>query len=59
MSNGLDASTMTHELSNTGTNAFTFARVPWTARAVGDDDTNSHPSFVGSKIEQAFFHNTD
>ena len=57
MSNGLDASTMTHELSNTGTNAFTFAQVPWTARAVGDDDTNSHPSFVGSKLEQAFFHN--
>ena len=57
MSNGLDASTMTHELSNTGTNAFTFARVPWTARAVGDDDTNDHPSFVGAKIEQAFFHN--
>ena len=40
MSNGLDPSTMTHELSNTGTNAFTFAQVPWTARAVGDDDTN-------------------
>jgi hypothetical protein len=57
MSTGLDASTMTHELSNTGTNAFTFARVPWTARAVGDDETNSHPSFVGSKLEQAFFHN--
>lgn len=57
MSNGLDASTMPHELSNTGTNAFTFARVPWTARTVGDDDTNSHPSFVGGKIEQAFFHN--
>ena len=57
MSNGLDASTMTHELSNTGTNAFTFARVPWTARTVGDDDTNSHPSFVGGKLEQAFFHN--
>ena len=57
MSNGLDASTMTHELSNTGTNAFTFARVPWTARTVGDDDTNDHPSFVGGKLEQAFFHN--
>ena len=57
MSTGLDASTMTHELSNTGTNAFTFARVSWTARAVGDDETNSHPSFVGSKLEQAFFHN--
>ena len=57
MSNGLDPSTMTHELSNTGTNAFTFAQVPWTARTVGDDDTNSHPTFVGGKLEQAFFHN--
>ena len=24
---------------------------------VGDDITNSHPSFVGEKIQQAFFHN--
>ena len=56
-STGLDAATMPHELLNTGTNAFTFQRVSWTARTVGDDETNSHPSFVGSKIQQSFFHN--
>ena len=56
-SNGLNAATMPHELVNTGVNAFTFQRVTWDARAVGDDETNSHPSFVGQKITQSFFHN--
>ena len=57
VSTGLDNSTMPHELINTGTNAFTFKRVTWTTRAVGDDTTNSHPSFIGQKIQQSFFHN--
>ena len=56
-SQGLDQSTMPHELKNTATNQFTFQKITWTARLVGDNLTNSHPSFVGSKIEQAFFHN--
>ena len=57
VSTGLDNTTMPHELINTATNAFTFQRVSWVARDVGDDDTNSHPSFIGKKIQQAFFHN--
>jgi hypothetical protein len=57
MSVGLDAATMPHELVNTGTNAFTFRAITWTARLVGDDSTNSHPSFNGEKIQQAFFYN--
>ena len=57
MSTGLDASTMTHQLRNSAVNTFVFERVTWTARAVGDDETNSHPSFVGRKIQQSFFHN--
>jgi len=56
-STGLDAATMPHELVNTGVNAFTFQRVTWAARKVGDDETNKHPSFVGNKIQQSFFHN--
>jgi len=56
-STGLNAATMPHELLNTGTNAFTFQRISWTARTVGDDETNSHPSFIGQKIQQSFFHN--
>ena len=54
---GLDASTMPHELVNTGLNTFTFRQFSWIDREVGDDTTNSHPSFVGHKIQQAFFHN--
>jgi len=57
LSTGLTDTTMPHELKNTSTNTFIFQKIVWTARKVGDDNTNSHPSFVGEKIEQAFFHN--
>ena len=56
-STGLDAATMPHELVNTSLNTFTFRQVSWTARTVGDDETNSHPSFVGKKIQSGFFYN--
>ena len=45
---------MPHELVNTATNAFTFKKASYVNRLVGDDETNSHPSFVGNKIQQAF-----
>ena len=48
---------MPHELVNTSTNNFTFRQISWTARLVGDDTTNSHPSFIGAKIEAGFFYN--
>jgi hypothetical protein len=54
---GLDAATMPHELVNTSLNNFTFRQATWIDRAVGDDTTNSHPSFVGNKVQQAFFYN--
>ena len=56
-STGLTDTTMPHELVNNSTNTFTFQKIAWKSRTVGDDLTNSHPSFVGSKIQQAFFHN--
>ena len=56
-STGLDNSTMPHELVNTSVNNFTFQRITYAARDVGDDETNSHPSFVAGKITQSFFHN--
>ena len=52
---GLDASTMPHELLNTSLNTFTFRQISWLTRSVGDDVTNTHPSFVGQKINGAFF----
>lgn len=54
-STGLDNTTMPHELVNTAKNAFTFKRITYTDRLVGDDTTNSHPSFVNKKISGAFF----
>jgi len=57
LSTGLTDTTMPHELKNTSTNTFIFQKIVWTARKVGDDTTNSHPSFVGEKIQQSFFHN--
>ena len=57
MSNGLNITTMPHELVNTALNVFVFQPVNYTARLVGDDTTNSHPTFLDNKIQQAFFHN--
>jgi len=56
VSKGLTASTMPHELINSGLNAFVFRPAQWEERLVGDDVSNEHPSFVGKTIQQAFFH---
>jgi hypothetical protein len=53
---GLDNTTMPHELVNNSTNTFTFQKITYTERLVGDDVTNDHPSFVGQKIQQSFFY---
>ncbi len=58
VSAGLTASTMPHELYNSATNTFIFRPITWTDRLTGDDTTNTHPSFVGKKIQQAFFHSS-
>ena len=57
VSNGLDDSTMPHELQNTALNAFTFSKIAWSDRLAGDATSNPDPSFVGKKIQQTFFHN--
>ena len=54
---GLDSATVPHELKNTAANTFVFQKAVWTDRSAGDDVTNSHPSFVGNKIQKAFYHN--
>ena len=57
VSPGLTAATMPHQLIRNNDGTFTFQRATWEPRLVGDDDTNTHPSFVGSTIEQLFFYN--
>ena len=56
VSTGLNKDTMPHELINTALNTFSFQKITYNSRIVGDTVTNSSPSFVGSKIQQAFFH---
>ena len=58
LSTGFKSETMPHELINPSTNKFVFRKITWTPRKVGDDITNPQPSFVGAKIQQAFFHNS-
>ena len=54
---GLNAATMPYQLENTGPTAFTFKQIPWTARQVGDDNSNPTPSFIGYTITGTFFYN--
>jgi len=52
---GVNASTMPHQLSNTGPTAFTFAPLTYTDRKTGDDVTSPIPSFIGFPIQSTFF----
>ena len=54
---GLDASTMPHQLVNTGATTFEFKPITWNARAAGDDVTSPIPSFIGYTITSSFFYN--
>jgi hypothetical protein len=52
---GVNASTMPHQLENTGPTAFTFAPLTYTDRKTGDDVTSPIPSFIGFPIQSTFF----
>jgi len=57
VSPGLVNSTMPHELINPKKDFFEFKEISYEERLVGDDETNSHPTFVGDVITAGFFHN--
>ncbi len=52
----LDASTMPHKLTKLSNGNFQFDPVTYDERTVGDDNTNSYPSFVGFTLSDIFFH---
>jgi len=56
VSPGLNASTMPHQLENTGALTFTFNPITWSARKAGNDTTSPLPSFIGNKITTTFFY---
>lgn len=53
---GLNASTMPHQLANTGPTTFTFGPLTYTDRQTGDDITSPIPSFIGFPIQSTFFY---
>lgn len=50
-----DKDTMPHVLRREADGSFTFDTIPWGVRDVGDDDSNSLPSFVGKPIKELSF----
>lgn len=50
------ADTMPHALVRETDGSFSFKRLQWSPRKVGDDDSNPYPSFVGSNINDIFFY---
>lgn len=51
-----NAATMPHKLVREADGTFTFTRITWEDRLVGDDSSNPLPSFVGRKINDVFFY---
>lgn len=54
---GLQNATMPHALIRQANGDFTFGPHNYEPRLVGDDISNSHPSFKDQKIQQLFFYN--
>ena len=48
--------TMPHALIDNGDGTFTFKKLDWDSRYVGDDNTAKFPSFIGATISDVFFH---
>jgi hypothetical protein len=52
----LDATTMPHKLVRNADSTWTFQKIAWDDRLVGDDESNPLPSFVGLEISDLFFY---
>lgn len=52
----INASTMPHALIRQADGTFTFEKLTWADREVGDDDTNPVPSFIDRTINDIFFY---
>ena len=49
-------STMPHKLVRQSDGTFVFGKIDWSVRAVGDDESNQIPSFIGVAINEVFFY---
>lgn len=51
----IDPSSMLHVLVREADGTFTFRQETWANAAVGDEETNPHPTFVGLSLSDVFF----
>jgi len=51
----LSATSMPHQLTYEASNTFRWDTVSWSNRAVGDDQSNPFPTFIGHTINDVFF----
>ena len=56
LKNHIDNTTMPHVLVREADGTFTFKCADWSARDIGDDDSNPEPSFIGDTINDVFYH---
>lgn len=56
VSTTIDAATMPHKLVRESDGTFTFSKLTWDTRKVGDDVSNPIPSFIGRKIRDLFLY---
>lgn len=56
LKNHIDNTTMPHVLVREADGTFTFKCADWSARDIGDDDSNPEPSFIGQTINDIFYH---
>lgn len=56
ITDGFQKSTMPHILQRVAIGDFTFGEFAYEGRDVGDDTSNSMPSFVGKEIQDIFFY---
>jgi hypothetical protein len=54
--NDIDATTMPHRLVRNANGTFTFSRIEWESRKVGNMDSAPNPSFIGNPIMDVYFH---
>lgn len=52
----IDATTMPHALVHNADDTFTFKKLTWKERKVGDDDSNPYPSFIDKTLSSIFFY---
>ena len=54
--NTIDGTLAPHQLVRAQDGTFSFGRIAWEDRKIGDMDSAPHPSWIGSPINDVFFH---